>query len=184
MRFRHTMLPIRVWLVIPLWLAACAGPPAAPAVNRPPAPSAEYRLHPGDEIEVLFDEVPDLNLRQTIRSDGQISMPMVSDVQAGGRSVPELQQALVAAYRGQLVHPDITVLLRGAAGNRVFVGGEVNLQGAEPLDAPLTAARAIILAQGLKPTADASQVLVIPHRCRGPQRRPYRRSRKRAGRRP
>jgi polysaccharide export outer membrane protein len=143
-----------------LLLAACAAPAASP----PPPPAAvpaEYRLQPGDEIEVLFDDVPDLNLRQAIRSDGRISMPLVPDLDAAGRGVAELRRALVDAYRGQLVHPDITVVLRHAGGNRVFVGGEVNLQGAEPLDAPLTAARAIILAQGLKPTADASQVLLI-----------------------
>jgi N-acetylglucosaminyldiphosphoundecaprenol N-acetyl-beta-D-mannosaminyltransferase len=155
--------PLRLMLAAVLaGLVGCTQP--APVTHVPAQLQdavVPYRLHPGDELEILFTQTPELNQRQTIRDDGRLPMPLVGDVPAAGLTVPQFHDALAQRYAAQLVRPDISVVLRTASANRVFVGGEVVVPGAEALDAPLTASRAIILAQGLKPTANEHQVLVI-----------------------
>jgi len=159
---RPALPPIRAALLL-LALAACGpvNPAARPADTADFAPAAEPALQPGDEVEVKFRYTPELDERQVIRPDGRIAMPLIDGVPAAGLSVPQLHDALVRAYARQLAAPELSVLLRSAAAERVFVAGEVNRQGAEALTGPLTVSQAVALAEGLKPTAYRSQVLVI-----------------------
>lgn len=150
-------------LTVVLALAHCAtrNPDTRPAEVGEFKPAQAYRLQPGDEIEIKFYYTPELNERETIRSDGKISMALIDDVGAAGMTVSELHDALRKAYAGQLTDPELTVLLRNPAANRIYVAGEVNLQGAQALSGPTTVSRAVIAAQGLKNSAYRSQVLVV-----------------------
>jgi protein involved in polysaccharide export with SLBB domain len=143
-------------------LSACGGQPAVrqtPAADQiQPMP---FRLSVGDEVEVKFYYTPELNEKQIIRPDGMISMQLIDDVRAGGLTVEELRANLRAGYAKQLKQPELEVLVTALTSGRIFVGGEVAQQGPIPLIGQITVSRAILLAQGLKPTAYPSKVLVI-----------------------
>jgi protein involved in polysaccharide export with SLBB domain len=162
--------------------AACAAVLAAGCSQAPPhdqpaaaAPVAQtvqpipYKLDVGDDVEVKFYYTPELNEHQPIRPDGMISMPLIDDVHAAGLSVEELRTQLRAAYSKQLLKPELEVVVAAVASARVFVGGEVVMQGAQPLVGGTTVSRAIMEAQGLKPTAYSKEVLLIHP---GPDGRP------------
>lgn len=120
----------------------------------------QYRLYPGDELDVVVPSAPELNKTVTVQPDGRIMLPLVAPQMAAGRSASELQQELSAAYSSQLLRPDVTVVVR-AQPIKVFVGGEVAKAGVYDMPGDLDALRAIVEAGGFQDTAKRSQVVII-----------------------
>ena len=75
---------------------------AATHVVQPTTAPQAYVLQPGDNIEVKFAYVPDLNQNQIIRPDGKISLQLVHDVQAAGLTPSQLQDRLLHALLERL----------------------------------------------------------------------------------
>ncbi|MBV8651892.1 MAG: polysaccharide biosynthesis/export family protein [Alphaproteobacteria bacterium] len=160
-------------LVLLVLVGACTAPSggerAAIQAKQPGAAAEEDvspRLQPGDEIEITLYEMPELDTRQTVRPDGTISLVMIRDpVKVAGLTVASLRSLLIELYRNnpeaRVKNPDPTVLIRNLPSNRVFVGGEVVQQGPQTIQAAMTVSQAVILAQGLKTSADASKVLLV-----------------------
>ena len=72
-----------------------------------------YRLNVGDEIEVLSSSDPELNQREVvILSDGSISLLLVGQVIAAGKSIGELQQELNERY-AEFLKVDPAIIVRG-----------------------------------------------------------------------
>ena len=131
------------------------------------APQA-YVLQPGDNIEVRFAYVADLNQTQIIRPDGKIALPLVHDVQAAGLTPDQLQDTLQKKYQDTaLKSPELVVVVRDFNSNKIYVGGEVGNPGAQPLLTQTTVLQAILQANGFKNTARANEVLIIRQRAGG-----------------
>lgn len=152
--------------LLALLLASCAGrtPVRVPAVSVSPLPPVEvgtYLLKVGDVIAVRFWGNEELDDEIRIRPDGMISLPFVDEVRAAGRTPAELDEALTELYIGELTTPQITVVLREAASERVYIGGEVGGQGIFELAGPVTLMQAIYGAGGFTDAARRRQVLLI-----------------------
>lgn len=138
------------------------------SVVQPTTAPQAYLLQPGDNIEVKFAYVADLNQAQIIRPDGKISLPLVHDVQAAGMTPTELQDALLQKYQDTaLKSPELVVIVREFNSNKIYIGGEVGVPGAQPLLTPTTVLQAILQANGFKNTARANEVLIIRQRAGG-----------------
>lgn len=135
--------------------------PALPASAVSPAP-APYRIGRGDELNLRFVYTPELNLDATVRSDGRVSLPLIGEMHVEGLSTQELAQQVQNALQARVKRPQLTVNVHGAAASqRIFVGGEVAMPGAQNLVGPLTALQAVLAAQGMKETAQGREVLVL-----------------------
>jgi len=147
-------------------LSAFAGAPAA-AQDAPPAPmiysaaTPEYRLYPGDEVEVIIFSAPELTRTMTIAPDGRGALPLIAPVMAADLTAGELQDALVSAYAAQLRTPELSVTPRRYASRQVFVGGEVARPGIYEMPANIDAFQAVALAGGFLPSARRGDVLVL-----------------------
>jgi len=104
----------------------------------------------------------------SIRPDGHISLPLITDMPAAGMTVPQLTEAVNKRYAGILPDTDVSVILREVVGNLVFVDGEVNRPGAFTVRGPTSVQHAIALAGGTRPTGEPRTVLVV---SRGPDGR-------------
>lgn len=148
-------------LIIPPGPQILAPQPTSPETLRP-IEATVYRIAPGDELSVRFDLVPEFNTVATVRPDGYIDLPLIGSQQAAGRTADELSKQLKAAYSAKLRHPDLSInIVKGFGSQQVFVGGEVQHPGVQPLSPSLTALQAILVAQGFKETADASKVSIL-----------------------
>lgn len=152
--------------VVPVVLAACSAntPIEAPKLAEQPLPTAApraYRLGPNDLVAVRFWGNRELDEEVRVRPDGMISLPFVDEVAAAGLTPRELDDELTRRYAGELADPQVTVIVREAAGRQVFVGGEVGRQGAISLAGPITLVQAIQQAGGFLTTARRKQVLLI-----------------------
>jgi protein involved in polysaccharide export with SLBB domain len=120
----------------------------------------QYRLYPGDEIDIGVPSAPELNKTVTIQPDGRIMLPLVAPQMAAGRTSSELEQQLGQAYASQLLRPDVTVTVK-AAPLKVFVGGEVGKPGVYDMPGDIDAMQAVVEAGGFISGAKRKEVVVI-----------------------
>lgn len=144
---------------------ACAPlPKATPIAEIPELADKEalYKIGPGDVLDIKFFYTPDLDETVAVRPDGMISLRLVDDVKAAGRTPKELDDALTALYKSRLPEkPDLSVIVRGFESQRVYVTGEVRAPGELPLKSGLTVMQAVTAAGGLLNTARPDSILVV-----------------------
>src|SRR4029450_12125176 len=119
------------WLTLGLVVAlALRGVPVA-LVG---AQDASYVIGPEDVLEVQVWDNKDLNQVVFVRPDGKTSLPLIGEIQAGGRTVQQLQDDLVKAYSRTIKVPSVTVLIKEIKSRPVyFIGGFTR---PSPLDSP------------------------------------------------
>lgn len=122
---------------------------------------SEYVIRAGDELSVKFFYSPELNEELTVRPDGRISLQLIPEVVAAGRTPRELTALLQEMYAADLSRPEITVIVRSFTAHRVFVDGEVKKPAEIELSGELTALQSIALAGGFTEAARQNEVILI-----------------------
>ena len=98
-------------------LAACGGEPnnqPAPVSDEPPS---EYIIGPGDVLSVSVYQSQPLSVTDLpVRPDGRISVPLVSDLMAAGRTPGQLEQDIAERLKKYVQNPVVTVMVRSFQG--------------------------------------------------------------------
>ncbi len=142
-----------------------------PTLADNPRPTGDpYVIQVNDELAIKFYNNPELNEDVKVRPDGKISLQLVDDVQAAGLSPVQLDAELTKRYTGELADPNVSVIVRTAGGDHVYVNGEVGKQGVVPLVGGMTLYQSIQTAGGFLDTAQRSQVILIR---KGPDGKPF-----------
>jgi protein involved in polysaccharide export with SLBB domain len=121
----------------------------------------QYKLYPGDQIDMVVQSAPELSRTLTIAPDGRISIPMGGTVMAAGRTIPWLEQSIRAELAKQLVDPTTAITSRAFAAQNIYVGGQVSQQGTYALSGPIGSLEAIIMAGGFLPSAKTRKVAIL-----------------------
>lgn len=178
MKSTATRLLSALTLLVGLGLSGCstvnvdklADAGALPLIDTPEAlQEAAYRIRPGDDLDVKFTYTAELNETQKVRPDGFISLPLVDEVLAAGRTPKELRTDLSSLYKGKVRQSELQVILRSFAGHRAYVGGEVGVPQVVSLEGGLSALQAVQRVGGARTTAAKDQVLLVR---KGPQGQP------------
>ena len=130
------------------------------------APAPQLTLTPvlasGDQIELKFFYDNELNVTQTIRPDGKITLELVGEVPAAGMTPTALATDLKDRYTQYLKHPDIAVFLRSSNQRKVYVDGAVLQPRILDMPDKMTVLEAIMAAGGFNLlTADTKQIIVM-----------------------
>ena len=104
-------------------------------------------LASGDVVKLTFSSAPELNQSQKVRADGKLSLPLVGEVDAAGKTVGQLQGELIQLYKSQLKTPEVTVSLETSV-TTVVVSGAVNKPGKIAFERPTTVFQAVMEAGG------------------------------------
>jgi len=124
--------------------------------------ASDYRLGAQDLIEVSVFGVEELSKTVRVNSNGQISLPLVGAVMAGGRSIPELEAELAKRYAdGYLQRPQVTIFVKEFASQRITMEGAVVKPGIYPLTGRTSLLQAVAVAGGLDPLADLNGIVVF-----------------------
>jgi polysaccharide export outer membrane protein len=158
-------------LSLTAFLSACAttgngstdAPPAA-------APVAEaYRIGVDDVVQVSVWRNPDLSTTAPVRPDGMISVPLIGDVQAGGRSPAEVADDIEKKLGAYVVDPQVAVILTELNSHeylsRVRVTGAVRQPVSIPYRQGMTVLDAVLAAGGV--TEFAAPARASLHRKNG-----------------
>lgn len=158
MKIRNILLLVAVTLIVGCSSSATPRTTLSQPYNYP---AKEYRIQPGDQLDIKLFYNPELNEALTVRPDGRITLQLVNDVMAAGRTPAELTAVLAKAYSSELANPKVAVIVRSSVSDKVYVDGEVNRAGMVTLVGPTTVLQSIAQAGGMKDSAKSDQVLVI-----------------------
>jgi len=120
-----------------------------------------YVIGPDDVLSIVFWKDKELSADVTVRPDGKISLPLLNDVQAQGRTPDELRDALKSAAQAYLEDPNPTVIVKEIKSRRVFITGQVEKPGPYPLTGDMTVLQLIALAGGMREFADGSNITIM-----------------------
>jgi polysaccharide biosynthesis/export protein len=146
---------------VTLALAVCLSSVSTVRAADSAAASSGYKLQPGDVLQVVVWKETDLQSDVLIRPDGGISFALAGDMQAAGRTTDELRAELESRVRKLVPDAVVTVQVKAASGNRVFVIGKVNHPGDFALIRPIDVMQALSLAGGATPFADTNGIRVL-----------------------
>lgn len=158
MRIRH-LLPA---FLLSLMLAACASP-GAPVAPPPDAATTvdSYRIGVDDIVQVSVWRNPELGITVPVRPDGKITVPLVGDVDAGGRSpsdvASDIQERLSAYVRDPQVAVILTDLRSHEYLSRIRVTGAVKQPVSIPYRQGMTVLDAVLAAGGVTEFAAADR---------------------------
>lgn len=173
------MLAPRVLTIVALFLlvGGCSGasdtsalstsftataPAAAPADGSGTAVSQGYRLSTGDTLDISVFQVPDLTKEVQIDAAGDISLPLIGQVKAGGLTTHGLETEIAAKLQAKyLQSPQVSIFLKNAAGQQVTVDGSVKTPGVHPIVGQMTLVQAVAESGGIDDVGDTSAVLVF-----------------------
>ena len=126
-----------------------------------PVLETSYTIAPGDQLLINSYYHPDLKQPVTVQPDGRVSLLLVGDVVAGGKTPQQLAEELTRAYGKFLEDADLTVTVSESVGLSVYVGGEVAKPAMLPIKGELTLLQSITQAGGFLTSANKEQVLVV-----------------------
>ncbi len=129
----------------------------------------DYRLSPGDLLEIRLFFNTELNESVQIRPDGRVSLQLVGDVPLSGLTLKEATASLNRAYLKEVLTPQVSIQVRGYGAQKVFVTGEVQKPGVVNVPGPMTVYDAISEAGGVKHTGSTTSVFLFR---RGPDGKP------------
>lgn len=124
-------------------------------------PAQEYKIQYGDQLDIKFLYNPELNENLPVRPDGRITLQLVGDLMVVDMTPTQLAEALKTRYATELKKPEVTVIVRQFAAQKVFVDGEVGRPGLLQLVGPMTVSQAIAQSGGFGYDARKTQVIVI-----------------------
>ena len=127
-----------------------------------PPGSPEYKLVEGDKLRIEVYKDSQLSQSVQIRPDGKITLPLLGDIQANGRTPIQLRDVITSQLKTYMTNPVVTVIVVETKPSVAYVTGEVNHPSAVQLqDDQLTVLQAIALAGGLKDFADSKNIKII-----------------------
>ena len=161
---RHRSLrPLGAALVL-----QCALLPAVPAPLSAQTPArageivdGDYVIGPGDVLQIFVWKEPELTRDVTVRVDGKITVPLLGDLPAAGRTPQLLGTELGKALGRFLSSPQVTLGVAQANSSRFYVMGQVNTPGVFPLAGRVTVLQGLALAGGLREFAKADSIQIV-----------------------
>ncbi len=124
------------------------------------APNADYRMVPGDKLRIEVYKDAQLSQSLQVRPDGKVTLPLIGDVTAEGRTSIELRDALITSLKEYNTNPVVTVIVVETVPPMFYVMGEVNAPGSLPLKGQITVMQALAMAGGFKDFAKTNKIVV------------------------
>ncbi len=146
-------------------LVGCTtGPGLPPAESGAALPTAEYRIGPGDGLSVFVWRNPELSVGVTVRPDGRISIPLVEDLVAVGKTPTALSREMEKRLAKYVTSPIVTVMTNrfvGPFSEQIRIIGEAATPRALPYRANMTVLDAMIEVGGLTKYAAGNRATLV-----------------------
>lgn len=125
------------------------------------AQESTYLIGASDLLEISVWGEQNLSRQVTVRSDGFISLPLVGDIEASGKTPPKLKSELEARLSKYIKDPRCAIIVLEPRSKRYYVQGEVTRPGQYTLDQELYLTQIIPIAGGFTQFADKGSIIII-----------------------
>ena len=171
MRYR-SLGPLTLAILLSSTAAAQSQKPVSPAASPAPvgmtgtAPraaaetTADYRLVQGDKLRIEVYKDTQLSQSLQVRPDGKITLPLIGDIAAAGRTSTELRDAIAGSLKEYITNPVVTVIVVETIPPVYYVVGEVNTPGPQPLNGQVSVLQALAAAGGFKDFAKTKDIRI------------------------
>jgi polysaccharide biosynthesis/export protein len=134
---------------------------STPAAQPPSATVDEYVIGPDDLLVVNVWKEPEISRNVLVRPDGKISLPLIGDLPANGRTPVQLRDDIKLQLRGYLSDPEVTVIVQEARSRKFNILGEVEHPGSYALSKSMTVLDAIAMAGGFREFAKTTKIFIL-----------------------
>src|SRR5215470_4996884 len=153
MRFLHPTAFATAALLMFCMLDAAASSNNGKAKGADAKPETEpsgYTIGADDLLAVNVWKEPEISRTVLVRPDGNISLPLIGDLRANGRTPDQLRAEIRQRLLGYLSDPEVAVIVQEARSQKFNILGEVERPGSYPLGKSMTVLDAIAVAGGLR----------------------------------
>jgi len=105
-----------------------------------------------------------------VRPDGKISLPLLGDVLAAGKSPEGLADELTEMYKDHVLAPEVTVMVVAINSFKVYILGNVQNPGEQTFGRQTTLLQALAMAGGFSDFANTKRIVVIREEAAGHRR--------------
>lgn len=126
-----------------------------------PDVASDYTLGKEDVLDLSVLNFDQLTGPVTVRPDGKVSVKLVGDIQAEGRTVAEVQKEIATKMKAFLPDPHVTLSVKQINSMKVFVMGRVAAPGMFNVGANVNLLQALAMAKGFTPWAKRSKVVLV-----------------------
>jgi len=157
-----------------LSFVGCGSTLAYDYAHEPDPRREEYVIGSADVLHITVWQTPDLSINATVRPDGTITMPLIGDVAAAGRTSSTLRAEITTRLKSFVKDDALTVSVAVAEINsyQFTMAGNVEHPGLYNARRFLTVTEAVAMAGGPSRFAALSKVVLIRPTPRGPRRIP------------
>lgn len=152
-------------LLAAVLLAGCASNPSAvPGMAAQTNPQSEYRIGPGDSLQIFVWGHPELSVSVPVRPDGMVSTPLVENIDAAGKTPSQLARDMESALSEYVRTPTVNVIVQsfvGAYGDQVRVVGQAAKPQSIPYRANMTLLDVVIAVGGLAEFAAGNRAVLV-----------------------
>jgi polysaccharide export outer membrane protein len=146
-------------------LAGCSLTPTyPPAPTFAATPDYRYVIGTGDSVSVMVWRNPELSMGVPVRPDGRLTMPLVEDLMALGRTPTELARDIERELAKYVRDPMVTVIVSGASGpftEQIRILGEATRPQAIPYRQDMTLLDLMIIVGGITDFADGNKTVLV-----------------------
>jgi polysaccharide export outer membrane protein len=144
------------WLAVScaaLIALGCESTPEVPLPAEPTSVDKDYRIGVDDRVQVTVWRNPELSVIAPVRPDGKISVPLIGDVEAGGRTPTEVAENIKKLLSTYIRDPNVAVIIVELRSHeflsRVRVTGAVRTPRSMPYRQGMTVLDAVLEAGGV-----------------------------------
>ena len=135
---------------------------SAPDETRFQTLETNYKIAPMDKLSIKVFKMEDLSGDYDVDLAGNISLPLVGQIQAANLTTAQLDDQLTRMLGAKyLEHPDVSVAIKASTAHVVTVDGAVKEGGSFPVGGPISLIQAVALAKGTSEDANARRVAVF-----------------------
>lgn len=149
--------------------AALPAQPAVPAAGKPHDNS--FVIGNDDVLAINVWKEPEISRALPVRSDGRISLPLVGEVQAAGRTPLQLEQEIARKLQSFMTDPQVTVIVQEINSEQFNILGQVLKPGAYSLTRTTTVLDAIAIAGGFRDFAKQKGIYILRQNVNGGESR-------------
>lgn len=145
-------------------IAACGTPSPSEPLIQPDTPTAMYRIGPLDNLEIFVWRSPELSRAVLVRPDGRISVPLIDDLVATGKTPTQLSRDIETQLKKYVQDPTVTVIVGGFRGpfdQQVRIIGEATEPAAISYRANMTVLDVMIEVKGLTRFASGNRSVLV-----------------------
>jgi polysaccharide export outer membrane protein len=172
---KRSMQRAPILLLVSLLIAACTTSSDRPSLattsdrQHISASQAEansgYVIGPGDTLSIFVYRAPELSVSALpVRPDGRISVPLIPDIVAAGKTPTQLGQEIATKLRDYVKDPNVTIMVQSFIGpfnRQIRVIGEAVEPRAIPYRDHMTVLDVMIETKGLTKYAAGNRALIV-----------------------